>query len=75
MARNLLEAMGHCGTVLRCGHLIPDQANYLCYGVCSDVEIAPRALAQWQRSLSLSSPPMQQILSGERGRDHNMATS
>ena len=39
------------------------------------VEIAPGALAQWQRSLSLSPPPMQQILSGGRARDRNMATS
>ena len=71
--RNLLEAMGHSGIVLRCGHLIPDQANYLCHGVCSHVESAPRALAQWQRSLSLSPLPMQQILSGGRARDRNMA--
>ena len=69
------RGMGHSGIVLRCGHLIPDQANYLCHGVCSHVEIAPRALAKWQRSRSLSPPPMQQILSGGRARDRNMATS
>ena len=75
LARHLREAMGHSGVVLGCGHLIPDQADYLRRCGFSHVEIAPGALAQWQRSLSLSPPPMQQILSGGRARDRNMATS
>ena len=75
LARHLRGAMGHSGGVLGCGHLIPDQADYLRRCVFSHVEIAPGALAQWQRSLSLSPPPMQQILSGGRARDRNMATS
>ena len=75
LARHLREAMGHSGVVLGCGHLIPDQADYLRRCGFSHVEIAPGALAQWQRSLSLSPPPMQQILSGRRARDCDMATS
>ena len=75
LARHLREAMGHSGVVLGCGHLIPDQADYLRRCGFSHVEIAPGALAPWQRSLSLSPPPMQQILSGGRARDRNMATS
>ena len=68
LARHLREAMGHSGVVLGCGHLIPDQADYLRRCGFSHVEIAPGALA-------LSPPPMQQILSGGRARDRNMATS
>ena len=75
LARHLREAMGHSGVVLGCGHLIPDQADYLRRCGFSHVEIAPGALAQWQRSLSLSPPPMQQILSGGLAQDWNMATS
>lgn len=67
--------MGHSGAILGCGHLIPDQADYLRRCGFSHVEIAPGALAQWQRSLSLSPPPMQQMLSGRRSRNGDMATS
>jgi len=75
LARHLREAMGHGGTILGCGHLLPDQAGYLRRCGFSHVEIAPGALAQWQGSLSLSPPPMQQILSDGRARDRDMATS
>ena len=75
MARHLREAMGHSGAILKCGHLIPDQAGYLRRCGFSHVEIGPGALAQWQRSLSLSPPQMQQILSGRRARNQDMATS
>jgi uncharacterized protein (DUF934 family) len=75
LARHLREAMGHGGAILGFGHLIPDQADYLRRCGFSHVEIAPGALAQWQRSLSLSPPSMQQILSGRRARNRDMATS
>ena len=75
MARHLREAMGHSGAILGCGHLIPDQAGYLRRCGFSHVEIGPGALAQWQRSLSLSPPKIQQVLSGRRARNQDMATS
>ena len=52
-----------------------DQADYLRRCSFSHLEIAPGALAQCQRSLSLSPPPMQQMLSGRRSRNRDMATS
>ena len=75
IARRLREALGHSGAILASGHLIPDQADYLRRCGFSHVEIAQGTLARWQRSLSLFPPPMQQILSGGRARDRNMATS
>jgi len=75
LARHLRDALAYRGAVLACGHLIPDQAVYLHRCGFSHVEIAPESLAQWQRSLSLSAPPMQQVLASRRARDHRMATS
>ena len=68
LARHLREAHGYGGAILARGHLIPDQANYLHRCGFSHVEIRPETLAQWRRSLSLSAPPMQRVLSSRRAR-------
>ena len=73
IARRLREALGHSGAILASGHLIPDQAGYLRRCGFSHAEIAPGSLRQWR--LSLSPPPMQQLLSGRRARDQDAATS
>ncbi|MEC8261954.1 MAG: DUF934 domain-containing protein [Pseudomonadota bacterium] len=75
IARRLREALGHSGAILASGHLIPDQAGYLRRCGFSHAEIAPGSLRQWRLSLSLSPPPMQQLLSGRRARDQDAASS
>jgi uncharacterized protein (DUF934 family) len=75
VARHLREAHRYEGAILAVGHLIPDQATYLRRCGVSHVEIEPGALAQWQRSLSLSAPPMQRLLSSQRARYPGAATS
>ena len=75
IARRLREALGHSGAILASGHLIHDQAGYLRRCGFSHAEIAPGSLRQWRLSLSLSPPPMQQLLSGRRARDQDAATS
>ena len=74
MTRHFREGTGHSGIVPGWGNLILDQADYLRRCDFNHVEIAPGVLAQWQRSQSLSLPPIQQIVSGRRARDSNMAT-
>jgi len=68
LARHLREARGHTGAILACGHLIPDQADYLRRCGFSHVEIRPDAATQWQRSLSLTPPSMQRLLDTRRAR-------
>ncbi len=68
LARHLREIAGYRDKLLACGHLIPDQADYLRRCGFTHVEIDRITETQWRRSLALSPPPMQRVLSTPASR-------
>ena len=69
LARHLREIAGYRDKLLACGHLIPDQADYLRRCGFTHVEIDMRNEEQWRRSLALEPPPMQRFLATPASRD------
>lgn len=68
LARHLREVSGFTGPLVAQGHLIPDQADFLRRCGFSFVEINPADADQWKRSLRMSPPAKQSVLSFQRSR-------
>jgi uncharacterized protein (DUF934 family) len=68
LARHLREVSGFTGPLVARGHLIPDQADFLRRCGFSFVEINPVDADQWKRSLRMSPPAKQNVLSFQRSR-------
>ena len=66
LARHLREMSGFTGQLVARGNLIPDQADFLRRCGFSFVEINPADADQWKRSLRMSPPAKQSVLSFQR---------